>query len=55
MPTYAARRHINPRSTIDPPDLEINLVNRGLDKVDPLDPKQIFVRSIEGRHCCVLI
>lgn len=36
-----------------------DLANRGLDKVDPpcmnADLTQIFIRSIESRHCCVQI
>lgn len=56
---YTAGRHINPRSAIDLPDLEYNPVSRVLDKVGPscmnTDLKQIFIRLIKGRHCCVQI
>lgn len=52
-PFYTTKRHENPRITIDPPDLEINHIDRGLDKVYPSDLKQIFIRSVEGRHHCV--
>ena len=59
QPYYTVGRLINPRSTIDPPDLAYNPVNRGLDKVDPscmnTDLQQIFIRLIEGRHYFVQI
>lgn len=54
-PIYVEGRKINPRTTIDTPDLEINHENRGLVKADPLDLKQIFIKSVEGRHCCLQI
>lgn len=54
-PIYVEGRQINPRTTMDMPDLENNYENCGLPKADPSALKQIFIRSVEGRHCCVQI
>jgi len=45
----------NPRITMDPSDPELKQINQGLAKADPADLKQIFIKTVEGKHHCIQI